>query len=83
MEHKANATVEQKLYFNFWAKYNVVKMVIYIYIYILEDMLFYCVKCYNTYCYHNVFTIVEISISYRSNKKLLSSQHFNINFYSA
>ena len=26
-------------------------------------------KCYNTYCYHNIFTIVEISVSYRSNKK--------------
>ena len=26
-------------------------------------------KCYNTYYYHNIFTIVEISVSYRSNKK--------------
>ena len=28
-------------------------------------------KCYNTYCYHNIFTIVEISVSYISNKKML------------
>ena len=26
-------------------------------------------KCYNTYYYHNIFTIIEISVSYRSNKK--------------
>ena len=37
-------------------------------------------KCYNTYCYNNIFTIVEISVSYISNKKMLNSQHFNINF---
>ena len=37
-------------------------------------------KFYNTYCYHNIFTIVEISIFYISNKKMLNPQHFNINF---
>ena len=31
-------------------------------------------------CYHNIFTIVEISVSYSSNKKLLSSQYFHMNF---
>ena len=37
-------------------------------------------KCYNTYCYHNIFIIVEISVSYISKKKILNQQHFNINF---
>ena len=37
-------------------------------------------KCYNTYCYHNICTIVEIAVSYISNKKMLNPQHFNINF---
>ena len=33
-----------------------------------------------TYCYHNIFIIVEISHSYISNKKMLNPQHFNINY---
>ena len=41
---------------------------------------FFCENVVNTCCYYNIFTIVEILVSYRSNKKMLSPQHFHINF---
>ena len=33
-------------------------------------------KCYNIYYYHNIFTIVEITVSYQSNKKNAKSTTF-------
>ena len=38
---------------------------------------FFLQKFCNTYCYHYIFTIVEVSISYRSNKKNAKSTTFS------
>ena len=35
-------------------------------------------KCYNTYYYHNIFTIVKISVSYISNKKMANPQYLTL-----